>query len=75
MPYPLQVIRAIREAVGPQYVVGARMTFYEEREGGLETHEALRVAQDTSEAGIDFISLIKGSHGTPSPRACSIWSA
>ncbi|MGW0314449.1 hypothetical protein [Streptomyces flavidovirens] len=51
------------------------MTFYEEREGGLETHEALRVAQDTSEAGIDFISLIKGSHGTPSPRASSIWSA
>jgi 2,4-dienoyl-CoA reductase-like NADH-dependent reductase (Old Yellow Enzyme family)/thioredoxin reductase len=64
MRYPLRVVRAIREAVGPDFVVGVRMTFDEDREGGLETDEALRVAAEVTEAGIDFISLIRGSVGT-----------
>ncbi|MFM9371909.1 FAD-dependent oxidoreductase [Streptomyces sp. Da 82-17] len=72
MRYPLQVIRAVREAVGPDFVVGARMTFDEEREGGLETDEALRIAQDITTAGIDFISLIKGSIGTDADLARAI---
>ncbi|MBD0844639.1 FAD-dependent oxidoreductase [Streptomyces sp. TRM68416] len=72
MRYPLQVIRAVREAVGPDFVIGARMTFDEEREGGLETPEALRIAEDITEAGIDFISLIKGSIGTDADLARTI---
>jgi 2,4-dienoyl-CoA reductase-like NADH-dependent reductase (Old Yellow Enzyme family)/thioredoxin reductase len=64
MRYPLQVVRAVREAVGPDFIVGARMTFDEQREGGLETDEALRIAEDITSAGIDFISLIRGSIGT-----------
>ncbi|TPQ15589.1 FAD-dependent oxidoreductase [Streptomyces sporangiiformans] len=69
MRYPLQVIKAVREAVGPEFVIGARMTFDEERPGGLATEEALRVAQDITDAGIDFISLIKGSIGTDADLA------
>ncbi|MER5217406.1 FAD-dependent oxidoreductase [Streptomyces sp. NPDC002838] len=72
MRYPLQVIRAVREAVGPDFVIGARMSFDEEREGGLETHEALRIAEDITEAGIDFISLIRGSIGTDADLARAI---
>ncbi|MFD2686969.1 FAD-dependent oxidoreductase [Streptomyces phyllanthi] len=72
MRYPLQVIRAVREAVGPEFVIGVRMTFDEEREGGLETPEALRIAEDVTEAGIDFISLIKGSIGTDADLARTI---
>lgn len=72
MRYPLQVIRAVREAVGPDFVIGARMTFDEEREGGLATHEALRIAEDITDAGIDFISLIKGSIGTDADLARTI---
>ena len=64
MRYPLRVIRAVREAVGPDFVVGARMTFDEQRPGGLETDEALRIAEDITAAGIDFVSLIRGSIGT-----------
>jgi 2,4-dienoyl-CoA reductase-like NADH-dependent reductase (Old Yellow Enzyme family)/thioredoxin reductase len=64
MRYPLRVIRAVREAVGPGFVVGARMTFDEQRDGGLETDEALRIAEDITSAGIDFISLIRGNIGT-----------
>jgi 2,4-dienoyl-CoA reductase-like NADH-dependent reductase (Old Yellow Enzyme family)/thioredoxin reductase len=62
--YPLRVIRAIREAVGPDFIVGARMTFDEEREPGLQEDEALRIADDITDAGIDFISLIRGSNAT-----------
>lgn len=69
MRYPLQVISAIRKAVGPDFIVGARMTFDEERAGGLLPDEALRIAQDITDAGIDFISLIKGSLTTDADLA------
>lgn len=69
MRYPLQVISAIREAVGPDFVVGARMTFDEEREGGLVRDEALRIARDITDSGIDFISVIKGSLTTDADLA------
>lgn len=61
MRYPLRVIRAIRAAVGPDFILGARMSLDEEREGGLSTAESLQVAADITGAGIDFLSLIKGS--------------
>ena len=67
MRYPLRVIAAIREAVGPDFIVGARMTFDEEREPGLkeeEEEETLRIAEDITNTGIDFISIIRGSTET-----------
>jgi 2,4-dienoyl-CoA reductase-like NADH-dependent reductase (Old Yellow Enzyme family) len=69
MRYPLQVIRAVREAVGPDFIIGARMTFDEQRPAGLEEDEALRIGADITEAGIDFISLIRGSIGTDADLA------
>jgi 2,4-dienoyl-CoA reductase-like NADH-dependent reductase (Old Yellow Enzyme family)/thioredoxin reductase len=64
MRYPLRVIRAIREAVGEDFIVGARMTFNEPREPGVKTEEALRIADDITTAGIDFISVVAGSTET-----------
>ncbi len=61
MRYPLEVIRAIREAVPQDFLVGARMSFDEGRENGLELGELLTVANDITEAGIDFISALTGS--------------
>jgi 2,4-dienoyl-CoA reductase-like NADH-dependent reductase (Old Yellow Enzyme family)/thioredoxin reductase len=69
MRYPLRVIHAVREAVGPDFILGARMTFDELREQGLEADEALRIADDITVAGIDFISLIKGSIATDADLA------
>lgn len=69
MRYPLSVITAIREAVGPEFIVGARMTFEEEREPGLHLDEALLVADQITNAGIDFISIIKGSNETEAAAA------
>jgi 2,4-dienoyl-CoA reductase-like NADH-dependent reductase (Old Yellow Enzyme family) len=61
MRYPLQVISAIRAAVPQEFIVGARLSFDEERENGLDAGEALTVARDVVEAGIDFVSAVKGS--------------
>ncbi|MEU1515597.1 FAD-dependent oxidoreductase [Streptomyces sp. NPDC005811] len=72
MRYPLQVVRAVRAAVGPDFVIGARMSFDEEREGGLETPEALRIAEDITAAGVDFISIVKGSIATDADLARTI---
>jgi 2,4-dienoyl-CoA reductase-like NADH-dependent reductase (Old Yellow Enzyme family)/thioredoxin reductase len=60
MRFPLQVVRAIRAAVGEDFVVGVRMTFDEGRSDGLQPEEALAVAHALTEAGIDFFSVIKG---------------
>jgi 2,4-dienoyl-CoA reductase-like NADH-dependent reductase (Old Yellow Enzyme family) len=61
MRYPLEVIRAVRAAVSDGFLVGARVSFDEEREPGVGVEEAVRIGRDITAAGIDFVSLIKGS--------------
>ena len=61
MRYPLQVVSSIRAAVPADFLVGARLSFDEERERGMDAAEALTVALDLVDTGIDFISAVKGS--------------
>jgi 2,4-dienoyl-CoA reductase-like NADH-dependent reductase (Old Yellow Enzyme family)/thioredoxin reductase len=61
MRFPLQVVRAVRDAVGPEYIVGVRMSFDEERPGGVGPEESVQIAQDLIEAGIDLVSVVRGS--------------
>ncbi len=61
MKYPLEVIRAIRAAVPEDFIVGARISFDEERENGLGMGELLTVAQDVIDNGIDFVSALRYS--------------
>ena len=61
MRYPLSVVRAIRAGVPDEFVLGARITFDEQRQGGLGVDESVTVAQDVVEAGIDFVSAVRGS--------------
>src|ERR1700754_3123266 len=58
--FPLRVIRAVREAAGPDFVVGIRMSFDEETPGGLGREEAVAIAHQVVAEGIDFISVIRG---------------
>jgi 2,4-dienoyl-CoA reductase-like NADH-dependent reductase (Old Yellow Enzyme family) len=58
--FPLRVIRAVREAAGPDFIVGIRMSFDEEMPGGLGREEALAIAHRVVPEGIDFISVIRG---------------
>jgi 2,4-dienoyl-CoA reductase-like NADH-dependent reductase (Old Yellow Enzyme family) len=58
--FPLEVIRAIRTAVGDEFLVGVRMSFDEQRQDGLGPDEAVRIARRFTDAGIDFLSVIRG---------------
>jgi N-methyl-L-proline demethylase len=58
--FPLRVIRAVREAAGPDFLVGIRMSFDEDTPGGLRRDEALTIADRVVAEGVDFISVIRG---------------
>ncbi|WP_217553436.1 NADH:flavin oxidoreductase [Streptomyces sp. GbtcB6] len=61
MAFPRRVIRAVREAVGPDFVVGIRLMLDEDRPGGLTFDDALVAAERFTDDGIDFVSTIRGS--------------
>src|SRR5699024_3897039 len=62
MRFPLWVLRAVREAVGPDFIVGIRMMLDEARTDGLTYGDGITALNNyTDEAGIDFVSVIKGS--------------
>ncbi|MCW2882864.1 MAG: NADH:flavin oxidoreductase [Sphaerisporangium sp.] len=58
--FPLRVIRAVREAAGPDFVIGIRMSLDEGMPGGLTKDEGLAIAHRVVEEGVDFISIIRG---------------
>ena len=58
--FPLEVIRAVRAAVGNDFIVGIRMSFDEQREVGIGPEEAVRIARRFTDEGIDLISVIRG---------------
>jgi 2,4-dienoyl-CoA reductase-like NADH-dependent reductase (Old Yellow Enzyme family) len=56
-----RVIDAIRQRVGPDYVVGVRMVCDEQSEGGITRTEGLEIARRLATSGkIDFINVIRG---------------
>ncbi|MCI2421775.1 NADH:flavin oxidoreductase [Saccharopolyspora sp. K220] len=59
--FPRRVIRAVRAAVGPDFIVGIRMMMAEDRPDGLVLDDALGAARSYLADGIDFISTIRGS--------------
>lgn len=61
MAFPRRVIRAVREAVGEDFVIGIRMSMDEDCPGGLAREEALEALRHYVADGIDFLSVIKGT--------------
>jgi len=62
LAFPRRVITAVREAVGPDFVVGIRMSMDEDRADGLQREEALAALRHyTADGGVDFLSVIKGT--------------
>lgn len=60
--FPLEILGAAREAVGPDFVLGVRLTGDDLVKGGLDAHEALDVAVALSESGlIDFLNVFQGN--------------
>jgi N-methyl-L-proline demethylase len=60
LAFPRRVIRAVRAAVGPNFIVGIRMAVDEEDPGWLSLDEGLTALRAYIEDGIDFVSTIKG---------------
>ena len=61
MEFPRRVIRAVRAAVGDDFVVGIRMSMDEDRPDGLQRAEALTALRQYVADGVDFLSVIKGT--------------
>ena len=62
MRFPLRVLRAIRQRVGPDYIVGIRMAIDERLEEGIETPVGLEILRRLKgEQLIDFVNVIRGN--------------
>lgn len=61
LAFPRRIIQAVRAAVGPEFIVGIRMSMDEDRLDGLGHDEAVRALGHYIGDGIDFLSLIKGT--------------
>jgi 2,4-dienoyl-CoA reductase-like NADH-dependent reductase (Old Yellow Enzyme family) len=59
--FPRRVIHAIREAVGPDFVLGIRMSMDEEKPDGLTRAEAIEAMRRFIDDGVDFLSVIRGT--------------
>ena len=58
----LQVVDAVREAVGPDFILGMRVTGDELTRGGLEAEECVEIAQIIAETGaVDFLNILAGA--------------
>ncbi|MDP3898259.1 MAG: NADH:flavin oxidoreductase [Mesorhizobium sp.] len=60
--FSMQVIDAVRKAVGPDFIVGIRMVADEDFSAGLSKDEGVAIAKLLADSGkIDFLNIIRGS--------------
>ncbi|WP_346907477.1 FAD-dependent oxidoreductase [uncultured Roseibium sp.] len=58
----LQILEAVREAVGPDLILGMRVTGDELKKGGLEADECVEIARRISQTGaVDFLNVLAGA--------------
>lgn len=63
--FTFEVLRAIRQRVGSEFIVGIRYTGDEVLAGGLEKEEGLHISQLLKDSGmVDFLNVIRGNIAT-----------
>jgi len=63
--FTFEVLSAIRQRVGPDFIVGIRYTGDEVLAGGLEKEEGLQISQLLKDSGmVDFLNVIRGNIAT-----------
>lgn len=70
MAYPLEVVRAVRAAVRPDFIVGARISANYAVEGEPAVDDMLVFAKELEKSGCDYVSVSGGtyeSHWKQSP--------
>lgn len=65
MRFLLEIVHAIRTAVGPDFSVGVKLNSADFQRGGFTSEEAMRVAQALDSAGIDLLEVSGGSYESP----------
>jgi 2,4-dienoyl-CoA reductase-like NADH-dependent reductase (Old Yellow Enzyme family) len=58
----MQVLESVREAVGPEFVLGMRITGDELVKGGLDADECVEIAEKIAATGaVDFLNILAGA--------------
>ncbi|OWU84188.1 N-methylproline demethylase [Oceanicola sp. 22II-s10i] len=61
MRFPLEVLAAIRDRVGPDFIVGVRFTADDGQPGGISEAEGLAIGHALKDSGmVDFLNVIRG---------------
>ena len=61
MRFSLDVLDAIRQRVGPDFIVGVRYTADESLDGGISVKEGLEISRRLRDTGqVDFLNVIRG---------------
>ncbi len=61
MRFSLRVLRAMREAVGPDFIIGLRMVADEDWDTGLTRADGMEIARRFKASGlVDFLNIIRG---------------
>lgn len=61
LQFGMDVISAIRERVGPEFLIGVRYTADEVAQGGTSAADGLRIAEMLRDSGnVDFLNVIRG---------------
>ena len=59
--FTMEVLRAIRDRCGPEFIVGLRYTADPAQEGGMTKEEGLEVSRKLRDSGmVDFLNVIRG---------------
>ncbi|MFY0613677.1 MAG: NADH:flavin oxidoreductase [Hyphomicrobiaceae bacterium] len=68
MRFSIEVLQAIRDRVGPDFIVGLRFTADEGMPGGIDETEGLEIARRLRDSRlVDFLNVIRGTvHSDPS---------
>jgi len=70
MRFSLRVYRAIRDALGPDFLIGSRLVLDEQLEHGIDKEEGLHIAKRLMESGtISFFNIIRGNVRHDAPLA------
>lgn len=62
MRLALNLLRKTREKVGPDFVIGFRMSGDEHLEGGYTLEDGQRIARELERAGVDYLHLSSGRY-------------
>jgi 2,4-dienoyl-CoA reductase-like NADH-dependent reductase (Old Yellow Enzyme family) len=68
--FGMEVLRAMRKRVGPEFIIGLRIVADEDWEKGLSRDEGIEICKRFRDSGlIDFLNIIKGHIEHDSPLA------